>query len=293
MLDLNKRLSGTAAVLLAAFFWSLSPLLVKYVEVDPLLLPAIRSVMAGLLLLPWFKPRLLVRNFRLPLMLVAFAGISVCAVIAYRYTAAANATALYFSSPLWVFLATSILARRLNRRSIPAVLLLLSGIMVIVIEPKLSSNQLGNLMGLAAGFCFACFALCFDRVPHESRISHLALCNICAVPQIALLILVRQPQTLHDISGLAPSVWLFLLLMAVTQQMIPYFLYGIGLSKLPIFRVSMLGLGEFVLAPVWTFLLLRDVPTAYGIIGWLLVLIGLLLNLYLGAKEERNVPQNF
>jgi drug/metabolite transporter (DMT)-like permease len=172
------------------------------------------------------------------------------------------------------------------------VLLLLAGIVVIVLEPKLSSNQLGNMMGLAAGFCFACYMLCFDRVPHAARITHLTICNLSAAPLILIVILLWQPQSLQQISGLAPSIWLFLLLMAVTQQMIPYFLYGIGLSKLPIFQVSMLGLGEFILAPVWTFLLLGDVPTIYGISGWILILAGLLLNLYMNAKEERNVSQN-
>ena len=82
-----------------------------------------------------------------------------------------------------------------------------------------------------------------------------------------------------------------LLVMAVSQQVIPYFLYGVGLTKLPLFRCSMLALGEFLLAPVWTLLFLSDMPTLFGFIGWLLILAGLLLNLFLDNQAEKmSVP---
>ena len=79
-----------------------------------------------------------------------------------------------------------------------------------------------------------------------------------------------------------------LLIMAVSQQVIPYFLYGVGLAKLPLFRCSMLALGEFLLAPVWTLLFLSDKPSIFGFIGWLLILAGLLLNLFLDNKTEKD-----
>ncbi|MDO4581434.1 MAG: DMT family transporter [Bacillota bacterium] len=284
-----NRLPGTAAVLIATVFWSLSPAMVKAVNIDAMLLPCLRAVIAGLLLLPFFKPRQLRFDWRLLLMATAFSCISLFAVMAFRYTATANATALYFSSPLWVFIFTSIVARKIKLGGIPSVLLLALGIFIILLEPKSGSNQLGNIMGICAGVAFATFALSFDRVEHARRMNYLAACNLYAAPFIALVILISSPQLFAEVGGYDAGPWLMLLLMAVTQQIIPYYLYGIGLSKLPVFRVSMLGLGEFVLSPVWTLILLRDIPTWYGFCGWLLIFAGLVLNLYLSFREEHGV----
>ena len=282
-----KNMSGSAAVLLAAALWSLSPFLVKLVTIDPVLLPCLRGLMAGLLLLPFIKWRDIVWDKRLPLLLLSFTGVGLLCVLAFRYTAAANATALYYSSPLWIFLITSLSARRLHKPALPSVGLLLLGIIIIVLEPKNGANQFGNLMGVAAGLAFASFALSYNRLPTEKRLSYLGLCNLCSCPLIFLVVLLTQAQSLAQIASYSPYIFLMLLVMAVTQQVVPYYLYGLGLAKLPIFRVSMLSLGEFVLSPVWTLLFLGDVPTLYGLIGWLLILAGLLLNVFTVNREER------
>ncbi|MBR2784257.1 MAG: DMT family transporter [Firmicutes bacterium] len=290
MNKLINRMSGTAAVLIAAVLWSLSPFFVKLVTIDPMLLPCCRNLMAGLILLPFARRQDIRVEPRLFLLLVPFSCISLLYVMASRYTAAANASALYYTSPLWIFVFTCVAARRLQHRSLPSVLLLVAGIIVIVLEPKTGTNQFGNFMGILAGVAFACFAVNYNAVPYPKRISYLCLANLFSCPFILLVILILQPAAVKEIGGFTAWVWFMLLVMAVTQQVIPYFLYGVGLAKLPIFRVSMLALGEFILAPVWTLLFLADRPTIFGFVGWLLVLGGLLLNLLLDKDTEKPVP---
>lgn len=286
-----ERMPGTAAVLIAAVLWSLSPFLVKLVTIDPMVLPCFRNLMAGVILLPFFKRSDIKAGPRLFILLPSFACISMLYVLSSRYTAAANATALYYSSPLWIFALTCIKAKKLNRRYIPSVLMLLAGILVIVIEPKTGTNQFGNFMGLLAGAAFACFAVNYNAIPYEKRISHLCLANLFSCPFILAVILILQPASLSEARSFTAYIWLMLLVMAVSQQVIPYFLYGVGLAKLPLFRCSMLALGEFLLAPVWTLLFLSDMPTLFGFIGWLLILAGLLLNLFLDNQAEKmSVP---
>ncbi|MBR5430440.1 MAG: DMT family transporter [Firmicutes bacterium] len=281
-----NRMSGTWAVLIAAVSWSLSPFLVKLVTIDPVILPCLRNLMAGVILLPFAKWRDIKVEPRLFVILPAFSCISLLCVMAFRYTAAANATALYYSSPLWIFAFTCFKARGVRRRAIPSVLLLLAGIIIIVLEPKTGTNQFGNFMGILGGVAFACFAVNYNAIPYSRRISYLCLANLFACPFILLVILLLQPASLGEIGGYTGYIWFMLLIMAVTQQVIPYFLYGVGLAKLPIFRVSMLALGEFILSPVWTLLFLSDKPTVFGFVGWLLILGGLLLNLLLDKTTD-------
>ena len=281
------KLPGAWAVLIAAVLWSLSPFLVKLVTIDPVILPCFRNLMAGLILLPFFKRQDIAIDKRLFILLPAFSCISLLCVCAFRYTSAANATALYYSSPLWIFAFTCFKAKKLSWRSLPSVVLLLAGIITIVLEPKTGTNQFGNFMGILAGVAFACFAVNYNAIPYQKRISYLCLANLFAFPFILAVILILQPASLSQVGAYTGFIWFMLLVMAVTQQVIPYFLYGVGLSKLPLFRCSMLALGEFLLAPVWTLLFLSDMPTAYGFIGWLLVLAGLLLNIFLDNKTEK------
>ena len=281
------KLSGTWAVLIAAVLWSLSPFLVKLVTIDPMVLPCFRNLMAGIILLPFFKRRDITVDKHLFLLLPAFACISMLYVLSSRYTAAANATALYYSSPLWIFAFTCVKAKKISLRSIPSVLLLLAGIIIIVLEPKTGTNQFGNFMGILAGVAFACFAVNYSAIPYQKRISYLCLANLFSFPFILVVILILQPASLAAVGSFTAYIWLMLLLMAVSQQVIPYFLYGVGLAKLPLFRCSMLALGEFLLAPVWTLLFLSDKPSVFGFIGWLLILAGLLLNLFLDNKTEK------
>lgn len=286
MRRLLADLPGTAAVLLATFFWSFSALLAKMVTIDPLLLPGLRAVLAGLLLLPFFRPRRIHWSWRLPVLVVSFAMISAFVISAFRFTAAANATALYYSSPLWIFLVTSLLAKAVQKQSLLPSCLLLLGILIILAEPKLGSNHLGNVMGLCAGACFACYSYFYNAIPYAERLNHLALCNLCAGPLILLLALLLQPESFAGIAGYGAYEWGMLLVMAVTQLVIPYYLFSIGMAKLPLLRASMLTLGEFVLAPVWTLVFLNETPTVYGFAGWLFVFAGLLFSLLRSAREE-------
>lgn len=281
-----EKMPGAWAVLIAAVLWSLSPFLVKLVTIDPVILPCLRNLMAGLMLLPFARWQDIKPERRLLILLPAFACISLLCVLSFRYTAAANATALYYSSPLWIFAFTCFRAKRLDRRALPSVLLLIAGIVVIVLEPKHGANQFGNLMGVLGGVAFACFAVNYNAVPYPKRISYLCLANLFSCPFILLVILLLQPASLQRVGSYTAYIWLMLLIMAVTQQVIPYFLYGVGLAKLPLLRVSMLALGEFLLAPVWTLLFLADKPTGFGLAGWLLVLVGLLLDLLLDKEKN-------
>lgn len=287
MMKLLDRLSGTTAVLLAAFMWSLSPLLVKSVTVHPLLIVGLRAALGGLMLTPFFHPRQITWSPRLLLLCVPFCFCSVCAVFSFRYTAAANATALYYSAPLWIFLATCLSRRHLDKKDLIPVLLLLAGIVIILAEPKSGVNKFGDFMGLCAGACFAAYSYSYRRIPYHQRLNYLALCNMLAVPLVAILVLLIEPAAFREVAGYTPRVWLLILVMTVTQPVLPFMLYSVGLAKLPLLRASMLSLGEFVLAPIWTLLLVADIPSSAGIAGWLLILGGLLLNLRPEATKEK------
>ena len=81
-----KRLSNCGGVLvfLGALFWSLNSPLVKYLSIDPLLIILLRSVIAGIVLLPFLRPKHLNWNPWILVYLISYACLTLGVVIFSR-----------------------------------------------------------------------------------------------------------------------------------------------------------------------------------------------------------------
>lgn len=290
ILNYLNRLSGTVLVLLAAIIWSVTALLTKTVQVNAVLLPCLRGLIAGVILLPFFHPGKLERKPQLWTLGVVAPLMMLLAVLAYRYTTAANAAALYFSAPLWIFLFGTVKQRGADAKVLPSILILVVGILTIMSEPNAGSNQLGNLIALTTGILNAVVCLCLGKTKMEQRINYVTFfCWTCFL-LIGTFALVTQPQAFLEILNYDLRTWGMLLIMALTQMVLPYFFFCTALQKISVQRASILNLLEFILSPVWTLIFLGEMPTSYGVTGWGLILIGLLLNEILtkrGGTGER------
>ena len=273
-----NRFPGSILVFAAATVWSLTALLTKAVQVNAVLLPGLRGMLAGIVLLPFFRPRELEYTPQLGILVVVFPVMNLLAVFAYRYTAAANASALYFSAPLWIFLYTCIRTKKINLHIIPPLLVIVLGIIVILLEPNVGNNQVGNLIAAATGVLNAAVCLCLGTTKMEQRINYVALfCWACFLFTCGYSFFF-QPHLFREAASYELPTWGVLLAMALVQQVIPYFLFCAALQKIPVQRASILNLLEFILSPVWTFLFLHEIPTAFGMVGWCLILGGLILS---------------
>ena len=271
------RMPGSLLVLIAALFWSTSSLVVKVIEVDAVLLAAFRGLLSGIILLPLFRPAKLNRNWRLLATGFLSAAISICSFLAHRFTTAANATALYYSAPLWVFLLTLRTQKNKAKTALPLVLIV-AGIFVILMEPNSGSNRLGNCLAVMAGMCNAVFSISLGETELSQRMNYVAFWGWSAGVLISLFVVLTQPQSLAAVPTYSLFTWIMMIVMALTQCVVPYFFYCAALQKVSVQRASLLSVLEFIIAPVWTFLFLHEFPTKYGAAGWILILIGILLS---------------
>lgn len=286
-----SRFSGTTLVLLASLSWSATALLVKTVAVSSPLIPFLRSLLAGIILLPLFRPRELARTPQLAVMALTFPTMQLITSFSYRLTTAANASALYFSAPLWVFLYQTWRSRRLDRKALPAVALIVAGIVIILLEPNTGSNQFGNFIAAISGVLNAVFCLCLGTTDMSQRFNYVAFSAWSTALLTGLFNLAVQPEVFLEIPTYPVTTWLVLLIMALTQLVLPYFFFCEALQKISIQRVTILNESEFVFSPIWTLVLLQEIPTAYGCIGWLLILGGLLLNEIISMRKGKGQPQ--
>ena len=69
----------------------------------------------------------------------------------------------------------------------------------------------------------------------------------------------------------------YVLFLGLFQLSGGYIFYMMGVRKAGPQKASILGAWEFVLTPVWAFLLVRELPTVYGAVGWVVLLAAVLI----------------
>lgn len=274
VLSYFEKMPGNLLIFFGALLWSTAGGVIKSFELDEFLLPAVRALLAGVVLLPFLRPRQIVWDRYLLGMILTYAGLSFSILIALRYTTAANAIALQFTAPIWIFFWDLCVQRRLPslRRLLPLICMAL-GVGIILLEPKSGSSLAGNLLALLAGLSFAGISRFLPRVRAGGGLSTIALINLCAGTLMFLPQLLLPNCSVH----VPLNVWPYLLYLSVFQLSAGYVFYYAGLRKVSTQKATILSTWELVLTPVWAFLLVGELPTLYGAVGWLVLLAAVML----------------
>ena len=90
----NIKISGGMFVFLGALFWSLNSPLIKFIEVDAFLTCGFRSLIAGIVLLPFLRPKKIKWGPWLLVYLISYCGLCIGIVLALRATSAAIAVGM-------------------------------------------------------------------------------------------------------------------------------------------------------------------------------------------------------
>ena len=258
----RRYLVGILLLLAAAVLWSLNGALIKLIYKDGQGPPAVviafyRSLFAGWFLVPfaWGKLHTLRgsrdgRRFRIRpagLSCVAFFTLmTVCFVAANTQTKAANAIILQYTSTFWVFgLSPWLLHERPRANDVALLALAIVGIGIIFFG-QAGTDLLGLANALGSGLFFGLLTLMIRRMRDSDSAAVTVLNNLGS----ALLIL---PFAI-GIGGLMVSgrALFLLVIMGVVQFGIPYYLYTLGLVRVPAYQAAFITMVEPVLVPVWT-----------------------------------------
>jgi drug/metabolite transporter (DMT)-like permease len=267
--------AGMALVLLAAVLWSSSGLFVKLLTVPAFQLIAIRAGLAALTLLPFVRFRALRLDANLALVSVALGATQVFFVFATRWTTAANAIALQSTAPAWVFVGVWLATRRLQPPLLIPLGLIGAGIAAILVEPAHGTSLLGNLLGLGGGFCFALTQIAFKRI-NQPAVGTVAMANLASALAIALLV----PGTLQ-VASIATWEWLSLVYLGAIQIGLAMLCFMAGVRRITVSQASILVQLEPLLNPLWVYLVLGELPSAYGFAGFALIGAGIAVDTWL------------
>jgi drug/metabolite transporter (DMT)-like permease len=285
-----KYALGVLMVLVAGVCLSFGGLIMRYVEsADIWLMVFYRSVaFAGTLLgflAAVYRGRL-VRPFLAVgregiVVALGLGGGSICYLVAINLTTVANVVFILGAAPLLTaLLGRLVLGERVRPVTWLAMAVALCGIALMVVEGLGSGRLAGNVIAFGAAIAFAVMVVAIRRAKSVDMVPASCLGGVAGAA-VAAAMVGDFGISAHDL-GLA-------LLLGSAQLGAGFLLITLGTRRVPAAEVPLLALTEVVLAPIWVWLWVSEVPGHLTLLGGAVVLAAVLVQAIVRLRRERGL----
>lgn len=205
---------------------------------------------------------------------IAYAGCLILFVLANRLTTAANTIFLQSTAPLYMlFLAPWLLREKVRREDLGFMLAVGAGLALFFVgveQPAASAPdpERGNLLALGSGFCWALAV---------AGLRWLTAAEERGSPQAAVVsgnltaFLICLPRAL-PVGSHPAADWAIIGYLGIFQIALAYVFVTSAIRHIPALEASVILLLEPVLNPVWAWLVQRETPGVWALLGGALIL---------------------
>ena len=270
------------ALLLAAVLWSLAGIFIKFLSLPPLTIVFYRSLFASLFFAFFIRRSIAAPRIALLVSTLAYTAAISAFVSANKITTAANAIALQYTAPMFVFVIVHFLfGERITGSSWISLVLGMLGIAVICVGSAGQPDAAGVMIALFSGLLFSIYMVSL-RFLKEFNPGTLTFLNnlVCC--------LILLPLVASELSLSLQEGWI-VAVMGIVQLGIPYWLFSKGLEQISVQEASLIVLIEPVLNPIWVALIVGELPSSATIIGGICI-VGSLGFRYLWQAQNRTLP---
>ena len=297
MTSRNGNLAGTqwlaiVALVVCAALWSLNGPLIKLLDregVPGVTIACYRSLLGALVFVPFARRKLATLGRVHPgwpiASVITFTVMTAAFVIATTMTAAANVIILQYTSPIWVFLLAPLLLKERPGWGEGLVLLIAMAGIGVILTGNLQTGALGLFVALLSGLGYGTLTVLLRGM---RAVSPTVVAALNAAGSGLVLIV---PVLVWGTFSLTGNQWLLMLLLALVQFTLPYILFSWALQRIEAHRAALIVLLETVLNPLWTFLLVGEVPPTPTLWGGPLILLGVIAWLLLVWRRQRGSPR--
>ena len=271
------------SLILAAVLWSLAGIFIKFLLLPPLTIVFYRSLFASLFFAFFVRRSIAVPKVALLVSILAYTAAISAFVSANKMTTAANAIALQYTAPMFVFVIVHFLfGEKITGASWLSLGLGMLGIAVIGAGSAGQPDAAGVMIALLSGLLFSIYMISL-RFLKEFNPGTLTFLNnlVCC---LILLPLVGSELSLSLKEGCIVAV------MGVVQLGIPYWLFSKGLEQVSVQEASLIVLIEPVLNPIWVALIVGELPSNATLIGGICI-VGSLGFRYLCHARNKNLAK--
>lgn len=204
-------------------------------------------------------------------------------ISAIKTTTVANTVMIIASAPLFSALYSYLFYKEKSEKNIfIASFFIFLGLIVIFSSQLSGGNLVGNIYALICTNLFALGFVILARYKEINRLTITASAGICSA--IVSFIFINS-------YAINTNALLILLLAGVLISPLARVLIGNGTKSLPASEVSLLMIIETIMAPIWVWLVLKEIPASSTFIGGAIILTTLVFNsLYVLKTNKQRVP---
>ena len=274
-------------IIAAVIIWSLSGLLVKAVNTDPLWISLIRCLGGGIFLLPYiFKEKIY------PIKNILFGGIFMAIfllslTITTRISSSAMAISMQYTAPMYVIGYGFYKSKEIKFEKFIVFLLIFAGIIFNSITSMNGGNWWAIVSGITIGLAFVFYSYNLQKVKKGNLLGIVALINIISAAFYGILLIFRYshpPSSFNEIIILSIS--------GIVISGISYALYGEGLREVSMEKAMIICLAEPVLNPLWVYLGKGEIPSMTTVIGSILILLSAIIDIAFSIKNNKETVTN-
>lgn len=273
-------------IIAAVIIWSLSGLLVKAVNADPLWISLIRCLGGGIFLLPYiFKEKIY------PMKNILFGGIFMAIfllslTITTRISSSAMAISMQYTAPMYVIGYGFYKSKEIKFEKFIVFLFIFAGIIFNSITSMNGGNWWAIVSGITIGLAFVFYSYNLQKVKKGNLLGIVALINIISAIFYGILLLFRYsppPSSFNEIIILSIS--------GIVISGISYALYGEGLREVSMEKAMIICLAEPVLNPLWVYLGKGEIPSMTTVIGSILILLSSIVDITFSIKNNKKAKK--
>lgn len=202
-------------------------------------------------------------------------------VLAIKHTSVASAVFILSTGPLiGALLNFIVFKKRTPTRTFVAFFVVLIGISIILFNDLELGNTKGNLYAFGSIFAFVSFLTLLDYNKDVNRL----VCFGSGALMASFFSLLSATIVIPDAHSLGVILFTGLILTPISRAFM-----GIGTKVLPSVEVALLMIIEPVLAPIWVWIFLKEVPHGNTLIGGAIILTSLAVHSLVAYKETKTV----
>lgn len=269
-------------IIAAVIIWSLSGLVVKTVNADPLWITLIRSLGGGIFLLPYVPKEKI-----FPMKNVLFAGIFMAIfllaiTVTTRISSSAMAISMQYTAPMYVIGYGFYKSKEIEFNKFIVFLLIFAGIIFNSISSMNRENWFAIVSGITIGLAFVFYSYHLQKIKKGNLLGIVALINIVSAVFYGILLIFKYsppPSSFNEI--------IVLVISGIIISGISYAFYGKGLREVSMEKAMIICLAEPILNPVWVYLGKGEIPSATTVIGSTLILLSAIVDIYFFIKNKK------
>ena len=273
-------------IIAAVVIWSLSGLLVKAVNTDPLWISLIRCLGGGIFLLPYiFKEKIY------PMKNILFGGIFMAIfllslTITTRISSSAMAISMQYTAPMYVIGYSFYKSKEIKFEKFIVFLLIFAGIIFNSITSMNGGNWWAIVSGITIGLAFVFYSYNLQKVKKGNLLGIVALINIVSAIFYGVLLIFKYNPPPSNFSEI-----IILSISGIVISGISYALYGEGLREVSMEKAMIICLAEPILNPLWVYLGKGEIPSMTTVIGSILILLSAIIDIAFSIKNNKKAKK--